>query len=230
MGDIITRTHFIGRQLCSRRGGRTALLIAGAAFALLAGNSCIADHNSTSNGVDAVIQQVADSRRLYQRALARQDAVLLAIAAELRAEALGTWQPTGDAEYGLPTSHDMLQLAKGWASNDDALSVVVERIGRRRHRGNTNGPLVRHVTIASDSPLSLSTTFTPKFPAVVYFESLSDVRFAVRVLDSDGIPVCEDASAKTHKLCRFLPDRPEPYSVTATSIEVTPIELLLITN
>ncbi|MEO0577764.1 MAG: hypothetical protein AAFZ58_03665 [Pseudomonadota bacterium] len=204
--------------------------VASAAFVLLAGDVGLADHRGTDNGVGAVVQQVADSRRLYQRALARQDAAMLAIAAELRAEALGTWQPTGDTDGGLPTPHDMLQQAKRWASIDDALSAVVEQIGRRRHRGNINGPLVRHVTIESGNPLNLNTAFTPKFPAVVYLEGVPDVRFALRVLDSEGTPVCEDASAKTYKLCRFLPDRTEPYVVTATSRETAPIELLLITN
>ena len=227
MGIFHARAHC---NLRRQRHDRNAWWIVAIALAFLGGDLSRADPRSTDTAVSAMIQQVADSRRLYQRALARQDAAMLAIAAELRAEALGTWQPTGNADGGIPTPHDMLEQARQWASHDDALGVVVDRIGQRRHRGNINGPLVRHVTIDSRRPFSIDTAFTPKFPAVVYLEGVPNARFAVRILDPDGAPVCEDASARTYKLCRFLPDRSEPYSVEATSSDAAPLELLIITN
>ncbi|MEM8981725.1 MAG: hypothetical protein AAGC71_01770 [Pseudomonadota bacterium] len=202
----------------------------GTTLTLLVSQVVHADHRPDDAVTAAIVQQVSDSHRLYQRALARRDAAMLAIAAELRAEALGTWQPKGDVDGGLPTPRDMIEQAATWAAGDEALSTLVNRFAERRFRGNTNGPLVRHTMISAARPLTIEAAFTPEFPAVIYLEGAPNGHFDLRVFDADGSTVCMDNSDKAYKLCRFLSSRADPYTVTATSDNDDAVELLVITN
>ncbi|MEO0617168.1 MAG: hypothetical protein AAFY69_13645 [Pseudomonadota bacterium] len=178
----------------------------------------------------ALVQQVEDSQRLYYRGFARQDPVAMALAAELRAEALGTWEPEGNIEGGLPTPSEMLDAANRAARGDSAMQAVVQRIGERRRRGNINGPLVKHASVSADEPLKISATFDNSLPAIVYVEGVPRRLFYIRVAAESGQTVCQDDSPLPRKLCRFQPAETGRYVLEVTTEDADAAELLIITN
>lgn len=213
-----------------RRGFAASILFAGLSVML----SACAAHSPAVVPVPADvatpqrIQLLEDSARLYERGVARGDPVVMALAAEMRADALGGWSAVAVESPLSPAV--WLGRAKTIASGDAASGEIIRRIERRRLRGGVEGPFIRQAPISAGVTFEHKSAFEPGLPAVVYVESARPANFALRVEDPDDRVICRDNSVRPRKLCRWNVETRGSYSITVSSDDEETFDILVIVN
>lgn len=180
------------------------------------------------SALPARIQLMADSARLFRRGEAKGDALAMALAAEMRADALGGWR-VGDSESAL-TPAAFLAAAKKASAGDAAASEIIRRIEARRMRGGVDGPLIRTAVIGAGKTFEYTNVFEPRQPAIVYVESAKATDFVLTVMDADNNEVCEDNRKLPRKICRWRVSTRDEYSVRVSNSGDADLEVFVIVN
>tara|TARA_R100001086_G_scaffold232491_2_gene153725 strand:+ start:2994 stop:3650 length:657 start_codon:yes stop_codon:yes gene_type:complete len=204
-------------------------------FAGLLLNACQATSTSTtalssSPQIPHSIMLMQQSSTLYQTGLERSDAIAIALAAELRAEAMGGWTHKNNREGGVPTANDIMAVALKLAESDPLGAAVAQRILERRTRGRIEGPFVEMVTIDPSEDFVTDVTFEENRPVVIYVETPVDRASNVTVRKSDGQVVFTDNRVHSRKLCKWTAEQQETYELSILNSSDSPLEALVITN
>lgn len=213
-----------------RRGVTASVLLTGLTIVL---SACASSNERRALSFDesalpARIQLMEDSARLFRRGEAKGDPVAMALAAEMRADALGGWR-IGDSESAL-TPAAFLAAAKRASAGDAAANEIIRRIEARRLRGSASGPLIRKTVIGAGNTFEYASAFEPRQPAIVYVESADATDFVVTVMDADDKGVCEDNRKLARKICRWRVSSRDEYSISVSSGASAEFDVLVIIN
>ena len=171
-----------------------------------------------------------DADRLYRSGISAGEPVMMGLAAEMRADLLGSWSPAGDQSGGVLSPEEMMSRARETAGKDALALAYLDRIEGRRTRGRTDGPAVRHIFVSSQAAFADELAFQGGLPAVIYAEGEPEADFVLTVGAAGGTGIeCSDP-AKPRQVCRWHPKEPQTVSVRISTDSEQPVELLFITN
>lgn len=167
---------------------------------------------------------------LFAQGQRRGDGATMAIAAELRADALGGWRTKDDVEGGVLSPEAMLEAAERVAGSDVIARAMVQRVRDRRTRGRADGPLVRHLEVSGGAPHRVEIDFEADRPAIIYVEAPGRAHVALTVRDSAQTVICQLVDDRPRKICRWMPAAREDHEIEISNPKAEPVEILLITN
>ena len=183
-----------------------------------------------TNQTPVWLTRFEESGELFRRGAARRDAILVAVAAEMRAEALRSWVVENDDADVVTDALEMIELARSLAQGDPHAEAIVERRAAKKHRGAVSGPIVTTGAARRGNDYSTDVDFEDGLPAVVYIETISAAPIEFAVQKSEGGDLCRDRAISRKKICRWTAAENSRVRIDVATRSDEPLEFLLITN
>jgi hypothetical protein len=185
------------------------------------------------------------AQRLYDRALADGDTVMLLTAIRLargitlrpatgwakdtRGEALPD-QPQGNTAAADPATPEAIALAQSLAGEDPTLQDLVYDLDAQLPPGRVDAAAVTASDLAAGQSDIWQIAFFGESPAEVAVLGDGDSTLDLRVTDAAGNLICADLSASDRVLCDFVPAGNGFFTVTVTNPGAAVNSYRLITN